>query len=123
LLKEVCPDCGEEIYVYDLGEAYCEKCDKVVGLDYFLDKYAPVTHIEKDLYEENRAYCSLCEFTDEASVVPFCNEWLCLCCLQQHGEPGVCEWCGAIIAGDTEDSYGYGCRIWCHGYIGHHADD
>jgi len=122
-LCETCPDCRHEIFIYDLGEAFCEDCDKTFDLEYFLDKYAPITHIEKDLFEENRYYCSYCEFTDEPSVVPFQDQWLCLCCRQLHSEVGVCGWCTELIAGDTEDTYVYGCRIWCHGYLGHHSDD
>jgi hypothetical protein len=111
------------VFIYDLGEAFCENCDKTLGLEYFLNKYAPITHIEKDIFEENRAYCSYCEFTDDASVVPFQDQWLCLSCLQLHSEVGDCGWCSTFIAGDTEDTYVYGCKIWCDGYLGHHSDD
>jgi hypothetical protein len=122
-LRETCPDCGQSVFIYDLGEAFCENCDKTLGLEYFLNKYAPITHIEKDIFEENRAYCSYCEFTDDASVVPFQDQWLCLSCLQLHSEVGDCGWCSTFIAGDTEDTYVYGCKIWCDGYLGHHSDD
>ena len=122
-LRETCPQCKEELFVYDLGERFCENCDETIGLNDFLDKYAPITHIEKDIFEENRAYCSYCEFTDEASVVPFYNKWLCLCCLQLHSQVNPCGWCATLIAGDTEDSYAYGCKVWCQGYLGYHSDD
>lgn len=122
-LRETCPACGEEIFIYDLGEAFCESCDETFGLDHFLEKYAPVIHIEKNLFEENRAYCSNCEFTDDTSVVLFHEQWLCLSCLHLHSEVDVCDWCSRRIAGELEASYIYGCRVWCHGYLGNHSDE
>lgn len=88
-----------------------------------MEKYAPIIDLGEGLTEENRAYCADCEYLEEESVVPFNDEWLCLCCLNLHSEIGHCEWCDAIVAGDLEDSYVYGCRIFCEGYAGHHADD
>lgn len=122
-LRESCSDCANTIFIYELGEAYCEDCDKTTNLEFFLDKYAPITHIEKNIFAENRAYCSYCEFTDDPSAAPFHEQWLCLSCLQLHDEVGVCGWCNTLIAGDTEDTYVYGCKMWCEGYLGHHSDD
>ena len=119
-LSEVCPNCAGEIFIYDLGEAFCEDCDKSWELDYFVEKYAPIEYLGEGLTTENRAYCSYCEYVDEPSVVPFEDQWLCLCCRQLHDEITSCGWCNELIAGDMEDSYVYGCRVWCHGYLGYH---
>jgi hypothetical protein len=122
-LREDCPNCNQPIYIYDLGEAYCEDCDDTFELAHFVDKYAPITRLGEGLVEENRAYCSDCEYSEEESVVPFNDEWLCLCCLNLHSEIDHCAWCNELVAGDLEDSYVHGCRIFCQGYLGHHSDE
>ena len=122
-LREECANCNRPIYIYDLGQAYCEDCDEDFELADFVEKYAPITYLGEGLTEQNRAYCSDCEYSEEESVVPFNGEFLCLCCLNLHSQIDNCEWCGALVAGDLEDSYVYGCRIFCRGYVGHHQDD
>jgi len=122
-LRETCPNCSKAIFIYDLGEAFCEDCDEKHSLSVFVEKYAPIIDLGEGLVEENRAYCADCEYTEEESVVPFNDEWLCLCCLNLHCAIDHCAWCDAVVAGDLEHSYLSGCRVFCDGYAGHHADD
>lgn len=122
-LVESCPNCARPIFIYDLGEAFCEDCDEMFPLSHFVEKYAPIEDLGEGLVSENRAYCPDCEYTEEESVVPFADGWLCLCCLNLHDSVGHCGWCDELVAGDLEDSYVAGCRVFCEGYVGHHADD
>lgn len=121
-LREECPNCDRPIYIYDLGEAYCEECDETFQLDYFVEKHAPIVESGEGRVEENRAYCSDCEFSETESVVSFNDEWLCLSCLNLHSNIDHCAWCNELVAGNLEDSYVRGCGF-CEGYVGYHADE
>src|SRR6266508_3462989 len=44
-LREECPNCNRPIYIYDLGQAYCEDCDEDFELADFVEKYAPITYL------------------------------------------------------------------------------
>jgi hypothetical protein len=108
-----CPNCEEKIYVYDLGEGYCEECHTKIEMDYLLDTFG-----DTDLSEENRAYCSDCEYPVQPSVVQLDEyRWLCLNCLSFHDEVGHCEWCSELVTGDTTSTVLSGCAM-CEGRDG-----
>jgi hypothetical protein len=119
-LRVSCPKCdGEKIEVKDLGQGECEICEYLIDLDYLLDKYAKSRYLGSGEFEENRAYCSYCEYSDQPTVVQFENIWLCLSCLEPHDQVGWCEYCNEFVAGNLDDSFLSGC-LMCEGQMGHY---
>ncbi len=119
-----CPNCENgQIKVQELGKGECESCEYSINLDYLLDKYAESKHIEKGLFENNRAYCNSCEHFKQPTVVPFENIWLCLSCLKSYdyNQVGNCEFCGEFVSGNLDDSFLSGC-LMCEGVAGYHRD-
>ncbi|MGD1715425.1 hypothetical protein [Dapis sp. BLCC M172] len=107
-----CPNCENgQIKVQELGKGECESCEYSINLDYLLDKYAESKHIEKGLFENNRAYCNSCEHFKQPTVVPYENIWLCLSCLKSYdyNQVGNCEFCGELVSGNLDDSFLSGC--------------
>jgi hypothetical protein len=121
-LKVSCPDCENgKIGIHDLGEGECEDCEYLISLDELLDRFAKVNYLGSGEFEENRAYCSFCEYLDQPTVVPFEKIWLCLSCLEHYDEVGWCEYCNEHVAGDLEDSFLSGC-LMCEGQMGHYMN-
>lgn len=119
-----CPNCENgQIQVEELGKGECESCEYSINLDYLLDKYAESKHIEKGLFEKNRAYCSFCEYFEQPTVVPYENIWLCLSCLKSYDDDrvGNCEFCGEFVSGNLDDTYLLGC-LMCEGSGGYYRD-
>jgi hypothetical protein len=71
--------------------------------------------------EEGFAYCNDCEYTEQPSVIPTGDGWLCLSCLTTHDQVDYCGYCNEFVAGDVEDSYMSGC-LMCEGQMGHYMD-
>lgn len=117
-LTTPCPNCTESIFIYDLGEGYCEECQTKVELDYLLDIFD-----NKEFSSEGtRAYCSLCEYPAQPTVIQIEEDrWLCLYCLSFHEEVGHCEWCSELVTGDTTSTHFSGC-IMCEGRDGWDKD-
>ncbi len=116
-----CPNCENSIDIYELGEGSCENCEASIDMEYLLEKYAKSVHLGKGEFEENRAYCSDCEYGEQQSVVLLENTWVCLSCLEIHQEIGHCGSCDEFIAGDLEDSFLSGC-LMCNGQMGHYLN-
>jgi hypothetical protein len=71
--------------------------------------------------EDNFAYCNSCEYTEQPSVIPIENKWLCLSCLTTHEETGNCEYCDEFVAGDLNDTFMNGC-LMCDGQMEHYMN-
>lgn len=69
--------------------------------------------------EESLAYCNECEYTEQKSVVPIGDEWICLSCHNIYEQIGDCGYCNEIIAGDLEDTFLNGC-LMCEGQMEHY---
>jgi hypothetical protein len=112
-----CPTCGTAIEVLELGEGKCQECNTDIRMDYLIDTYG--AHLRPKDYaagEQVHAYCPNCEWTEEPSVVPIEEQWICLNCLTVYDEVDYCEWCGELNAGIIEDSFLFGC-VLCGGRI------
>lgn len=118
-MRITCPDCKDSINIYDTGEGKCDNCQTSIDIDYLLEKYAKPIYLGSGMYEENRAYCSYCEYSEQASVVFLESTWVCLFCLETHQEVGHCGYCGEFVAGDLEDSFLAGC-LMCDGQMAHY---
>jgi len=114
-LRVPCPNCGEGIEVgfEGPGEGTCpnEDCEREIDLAYLLEKYGPV----QDPKEESEViYCASCEHHEEC-VIPFNDEYLCLCCAERHDFEEQCHYCGNHIAGfDPDGSAAFGCFMCSH---------
>lgn len=112
-----CPTCGNDIYVYDMGEGVCEQCETEIEVDYMIRTFE-----NKEFGESSRAYCDQCEFVDQPTAIQLdYDEWVCLFCLSKHNQAGHCEWCSDFVTGDTSDSYFSGC-VMCEGRSGWDKD-
>jgi hypothetical protein len=68
--------------------------------------------------EPERAYCSSCEYTDERTVIPLGEQFLCLNCLVTFDTIDSRGWCSETVAGiDDVDSALCGC-LFCEGRLG-----
>ena len=102
-----CPQCQQDIFVYELGEGFCENCETEVDLEYLFSVFVRE--------EETRAYCSDCEYTAQPTVIQIKEDkWLCLYCLSFHQEIGRCEWCSELVTGDIYNTCFKGC-VLCEG--------
>lgn len=109
-----CPKCGQTIIVEDLGEGQCDSCKTQIDLDYLLEQYAPRGDPKE---EPDTAYCSNCGRTDNQTVVPHGDRYLCLSCMYLHDWVDGCGYCGERIASfRSSDSYVTGCMI-CGGGV------
>jgi hypothetical protein len=115
-VRIACPDCGTNIYVYDMGEGECANCGTEVDIGYLTSQFDDRTPAET-LEGEALAYCSECEHVEEPTVIPHGDRWLCLFCQTFHEEVGHCEWCASFVTGDLEDSLWSGC-VMCEGRSG-----
>ena len=109
-LRVPCPNCGEGIEVgfEGPGEGTCpnEDCERKINLAYLFEMYGPV-HDPKE--ESEVIYCASCEHYEEC-VIPFNDEFLCLCSAEQHDSEEQCRYCGSHIAGfDPDGSAAFGC--------------
>lgn len=116
-----CPDCENNIDIYELGEGKCDNCEESVDMEYLVENYAKPVYLGSGMFEESRAYCSYCEYSEKQSVVCLENTWVCLSCLEIHQEIGSCDYCYELIAGDLEDSFLSGCFM-CDGQMGHYMN-
>lgn len=109
-----CPECGNDIFVEDMGEGTCENCERKVDISYLLAFFA----------DYSRAYCSECEYVEEETVIPFENHFLCLFCLTHWHEHdvGVCEWCAEMVTGPKGSFWSPGC-LMCADYIRMDSED
>lgn len=114
-----CPECGEDINVYEQGQGKCEKCSFEINMDYLISKFG----YTEDHHEVPRAgYCGDCE-DYRGSVVPYANGHLCFNCMTLHDYAEDCEWCNELNAGiDMSDSFWKGCVI-CEGKMGWSNND
>ena len=87
----------------------CDDCGEDIGFDVL----APLLGVK----EKPVAWCSQCGVQPEETVYQKTNGhgFLCLCCLEPHGDVGTCDYCGDTSAGgDLEHSYLMGCAA-CDG--------
>lgn len=108
-----CPECKEGKIEFDVGTGTCDECEAELNLDFLLEKYAPDGAV---------AYCPECSYSEEESVIPHGDEYLCLACGTTYDRVGECEFCNERVAGDLEGSYAFGC-MFCDGKIGWDSDD
>lgn len=121
-LKFSCSNCNDGLVtIYDLGEGECENCHHAVDLNYLLEKYSKPEYNGSGEFHMNRAYCDFCEETEQPTVVPFGDVWLCLSCLEIHDNVGSCGYCNETVTGDLEDSFLLGCLL-CEGQMSHYMN-
>ncbi len=109
-----CPDCGEDINVYELGQGKCKKCNFEINMDYLISEFGDT---EDHCGAPRAGYCGDCE-DYRGSVVPYANGFLCFNCMTLHDYAEDCEWCNELNAGiDMNHSYWKGCVI-CEGKMG-----
>jgi ssDNA-binding Zn-finger/Zn-ribbon topoisomerase 1 len=106
-----CPECAEGEVEFDVGQGTCEECGTSFDMEFLLQEFG-----------QGEAYCPECSYSNEKSVVPHGDGYLCLSCATDYDRVGTCEWCNEDVAGDTSDSYLGGC-MFCDGLIGHEKDD
>jgi len=114
-----CPECGEEILVYEQGQGRCGKCEFEIDINYWVSEFGE----SEEPYEGARiGYCCDCE-DYRGSVVSYTNGYLCFNCMTLHDYAEDCEWCNELNAGrDMSDSYWRGCVI-CEGKMGWDSDE
>lgn len=116
VLEVECPECGEHIWSFELGEGSCDNCGFGLSLDWLLDQYGPVVTEEDYFIPHLPASCDWCEHP-ERSVVDWGDGFLCLACLRTHDRVSCCGFCNEPITGSAEDTYLTGC-MWCEGKLG-----
>jgi ssDNA-binding Zn-finger/Zn-ribbon topoisomerase 1 len=121
LLELTCPSCGCRVQTYDPVAFECPECGISLEMDQLIDLISNQGRLEVlERGEPGNAYCLNCEWTAEPSVIRADNRWICLSCLTDYVTVGTCDWCGTLVAGDTSDSYVYGCAV-CDGRFGDEA--
>lgn len=114
-----CPECNENINIYEQGQGKCEKCGFEINMDYLISKFG---YTEDDYEAPKAGYCGDCE-DYRGSVVPYANGYLCFNCMSLHDQAEHCDWCNELNAGiDMSDSFWKGCVI-CEGKMGWSNDD
>lgn len=116
-LEIECPECGETIQVIELGSGTCANCGTNIDMDYLVNQLVPEHNPRRAPDDPACGYCPNCEWTDQQSVVPWEDHYLCLNCFEPYDYISVCEWCNEKNAGNVEDSYLYGC-VLCEGRFG-----
>lgn len=121
-----CAQCAAEIDIED-GAGTCGDCNSTVDLDDLLEEFGVqqegVDPKEQLADEEVHAYCPECEYSDQPTVIPFEDRWLCLNCQSDFATADLCEWCNTFVAGSGSGSGTYltGCT-WCEGMMGYYHD-
>lgn len=115
-LEVPCPKCHSAVYVQDLGQGTCAKCETAVDIALLVQHFGVRQTAFEAMEAPAHAYCPNCEWVQEAMVVPHLDQYFCLNCLAIYDRVGNCGWCGALNAGDTSDSFLYGC-VMCEGRI------
>ncbi len=133
-----CAKCGYTTnFLLDDGFSVCENCkepfsasellattftlenldDADLTIDYLVSAIGDTPPYSDD---SDRYYCLSCQYLEEPSVVYIDEEWQCVNCQTSHQDVRMCEWCGEPIAGYLEeDTYTYGCNLFCDGSIGY----
>lgn len=115
ILQIPCPECNNMIDIEDLGEGQCGNCQFEICMTELIEKYGENMSWEELKIDEPNAYCSDCEYSEAASVIPLDDgTHLCLSCLSTHERIANCEYCNAKITGDSEGTYLSGC-VLCEG--------
>jgi len=122
-LQVPCPKCNSTVLISELGGGQCENCGGRIDTEYLLDLYGEWQGPEDRLVALRHAYCAECKYTEQPTVVPFGDEWLCLFCLTlYHGhQVSRCGWCGELATGEVGDYYSPGC-LMCAVHIIRDAD-
>ncbi len=111
-----CPDCGKPLRIDNLGEGTCGSCGHAMDTDSLVELLSP----DWDPGEEPTvAYCTECERTDLATVIPIINSgYLCVSCFAEYDRVGNCGYCGTLNAGEIShvDSSLFGC-VLCEGSV------
>ncbi len=116
VLVATCPNCEENVYVEDLGEGQCTSCQENIHIGNLLNEFGVEDRPWDKTFESPHAYCNICEYTEDPTVVPFHDKWLCLSCLTLHSAVDNCNYCGTTCTGDLSDSGLTGC-VLCDGSI------
>lgn len=116
VLEVECPECGEPIWSFELGQGACDNCGFQLRLDWLVEKYGPVLAEEQYFISTLPASCNWCEH-HERSVIEWDEGFLCLACLHTHDQVSCCAFCDEPISGSAEDTYLTGC-MWCEGKLG-----
>lgn len=112
-----CPDCGEKILSYELGEGECGNCGFCLTLERLIDWYVPPAGEEDLIINQLPAHCTWCGFIGDRTVVEWGDKFLCLSCLESHERLSNCGFCNAPLAGSAEGTYLSGC-VMCEGKLG-----
>jgi len=110
-----CPDCGKPHRIDDMGEGTCNKCGHAMDIEALVELLGP----NQDPGEDSTvAYCTECEQTDLATVVPIDSGYLCVSCFAEFDRVGNCGYCGTLNAGEIShvDSSLFGC-VLCEGSV------
>jgi len=115
-----CPDCGQPIYIEELGEGECQNpdCHKEIKMEELIGIHTKWGTYKDEMIEPSNAYCTWCEYVENKTVVEVePGEHLCMNCLETFNDEEIlqCESCGEKNAGDMEASYLNGC-VFCFGF-------
>lgn len=113
-LNVKCPNCNNNICVYEFGNGICSKCGEEIDINYLLDQFGTHQAPKDFMVQPDHAFCSECEYIEKSTVVPFGENYLCLACLSIHNSVNNCQWCNELVTGDLSDSYLLGCFM-CDG--------
>jgi hypothetical protein len=116
-LFETCPQCEKTLEISDPSIGQCNNCEAEIDTEYLVEKYAPLKYEDKQINDDNRAYCPECAYTGQKSVVRIDSHWVCMACLSLHDRVEQCQYCSENVAGDMSDSYLFGC-LFCEGLSG-----
>lgn len=110
-----CSECEETVF-FEEGEGKCSKCQVSFGLGDLVETFTP-EYDPRDGDSRDSGYCPYCERTEQYTVVPWSDGYICLNCTSPFQLISHCGWCSETVAGDLESSYLTGC-LMCDGSFG-----
>ena len=110
-LRVACPrtNCNGEVFVAPRGDRICGQCGTKLAMAQLIGLFGQ---------DKKPAYCCECSYTEEPTVVPLGDQWVCLNCLTEYPWTSIrdCEWCGERVTGEVGDYFSPGC-VMCGVHI------
>lgn len=109
-----CPACSSDLHL-DSVQGACTHCKHVFDEEQVADAIGGQLPEGDHELQSVSVYCSECD-SDSAYIVS--DSCVCLRCLEQFSDWGVCGWCNEWSVGSKHESYLKGC-CRCEGIAGH----
>lgn len=110
-LKIICPECGKKLSLKSEGERICRTCNREISIQE-VKLALNIDESSKDYFSDpTNGYCGECGYSQDSTVIPLFEGFICLNCLATFEKLNQCEWCSELVTSDTEGSNLYGCLM------------